>query len=1314
MKKNNQLDLLENANNLNIREEIDKYIIYWKWFIVGIIISFLSAYLYLKYTPVQYSASAYIMIKDNLKSGISDELKVISDLGIVGNSSTNNPENEIFIIKSRKIVGKMVDSLELNIRYLSDWGLKYTESYGNNPIHIVNRKDDPALSSIIQKGLSAITSEEKRIIYNKWLGNSHKVGIEKSLNLTQVERDWIKTHPVIPIGIDGNWPPIDYISDEGLHSGITADYLSLIEKRLGVQFKIVNPGLFKTMLNQLIDGEINVGVPISMSDERTEHLLFTRPFFITQRVIYTLDNTKNIQSISDLHGKTVAIEDGFFTMKQLQIQHPEIKLITFNSTLEALKAVSFNKADAYIGNQAVAEWLRKKEQLTNLQVIGNVSLGSSPQNFAVSRADKQWAPLAEILDKVLFNISIEEHSQIQERWLGNRSTIKQKIDLSRSERIWLDEHKTIRFTGDPNWLPYEAFDSQGNYIGIVADYLKIIEQKLSIKLDIIPTQSWSESVAKAKNGEVDIISETSDSDLNSLLGFTQNYITSPVVIVMNKNEDYVESITQINNKKIAVIKEYGYIPKIIKKYPELDLHIVDTIQEGLTDVSTGKVDALIATLAQASYHISELGIHNIRIVGRTEFDTKLAFGMSEEFSPLIPLFNRALNDISQKEKQDILNAWGKEKFALKIDYSSLIKVASIFLLVTAIFIYWNRRLAKEITLRTEAETQTRTLIDNIPLQIVVTTFNGQFLSANPQILSDYKISSDDIDKYNMSDFYNDIHDRDLIIRELSEKGEISQKIMVFKKLDGELRSMMISIMPISFQNQQALLTIAVDLTERLSFEQQLLEAKEVAESATQAKSEFLANMSHEIRTPMNAIIGFTELLDEQIKEPKLKGFVKTIQSAGHSLLLLINDILDLSKIEAGKVDIEKTASNPHELFSDLANIFMMNVRNKDLDFILEVDPNIPESLMLDTVRLRQILVNLIGNAVKFTENGYIKLRARTANIDEIHSKLNLIIDVEDSGIGIPEQQLKTIFNDFEQTEGQDQAQFGGTGLGLSISQRLTQLMGGTLSVESSLSTGSTFTVHLNDVDVASVQASSIIKSDQFVSNTVQFEPAKILVVDDIVNNRQLVHENFVGTELTILEAGNGLEAINMVEKHDINLILMDIRMPVMDGYQAAKKIKAIKNIPIIALTASVMKDQYQREKSKDFDDYLRKPVLRTDLFETLSHFLKHKIIDLDIQKSTKMDLSPSERTVLAEILKELDQQTSLWQAIHKTNNISEMENFAHNLAAIGERYNFKPIASYASQLMEKIDTFDIDGIKYTLDEFSVIYDNLQAEMKESY
>ena len=633
----------------------------------------------------------------------------------------------------------------------------------------------------------------------------------------------------------------------------------------------------------------------------------------------------------------------------------------------------------------------------------------------------------------------------------------------------------------------------------------------------------------------------------------------------------------------------------------------------------------------------------------------------------------------------------------------------MLILIIAIIIYWNRILAKEIGRRKELEAQTQTLLDNIPLQIIVMSFDGHILTANPQALHDYKVEKSQLSQFTIADFYEDPHNRRIISDELATNGQIDKKIMSFKQQDGTIKSMMVSILPIRYLRQRAFLIISVDLTERLSFEQQLLKAKEIAESATQAKSEFLANMSHEIRTPMNAIIGFTELLNEQIKEPKLKGFVKTIQSAGHSLLLLINDILDLSKIEAGKVDIEKIASNPHELFSGLANIFMMNVRNKDLDFILEVEPNIPESLMLDTVRLRQILVNLIGNALKFTENGYIKLRVRTANSDKIHSKLNLIIDVEDSGIGIPEQQLQTIFNDFEQAEGQDQAKFGGTGLGLSISQRLTRLMGGTISVESTLSTGSTFTVHLNDVDVASVQASSPIKLDHFVANTVQFEPAKILVVDDIANNRQLVHENFVGTELTILEAENGLEAIKMVQKHDINLILMDIRMPVMDGYQAAKKIKAIKNIPIIALTASVMKDQYERVKSEDFDDYLRKPVLRTDLFETLSHFIKHKIVDLDIQKSTKMDLSPSERKVLPELLKELGQQTSLWQAIHKTNNISDMEHFAHDLAIIGERYNFRPITSYASQLMEKIETFDIDGIKYTLDEFSVIYDNLQAE-----
>jgi ABC-type amino acid transport substrate-binding protein len=215
----------------------------------------------------------------------------------------------------------------------------------------------------------------------------------------------------------------------------------------------------------------------------------------------------------------------------------------------------------------------------------------------------------------------------------------------------------INFTGDPNWLPYEAFDEQGNYIGIVAEHLKLIEEKLGIKVEIIPTKTWSESVARVKRGEIDVLSETNDSDLTTELTFTQSYVSSPVVIIMKNKVGHVEDINQIKQKKIALIKDYGYVPQLRKQYSDIVFTEVNTIQDGLIAVSTGEVDVLLATLAQASYHISDLGVSNISIVGKTEFSTRLAFGMSQKFSPLVPLFNRALNEISKDQRRDILQRW---------------------------------------------------------------------------------------------------------------------------------------------------------------------------------------------------------------------------------------------------------------------------------------------------------------------------------------------------------------------------------------------------------------------------------------------------------------------------------------------------------------------------------------------------------------------------------------------------------------------------------------------------------------------------------
>ncbi len=1304
----------------------------------------------------------------------------------------------------------------------------------NKKLLMAVTKDNAVLATILNKAMTAIPEAKKQMLQEKWFAYQSKQS-EPSIILNESQQQWLINHPVIRLGIDPSWPPYEFIDHSGQLQGISADVINLIEQRLGIQFKVTSQHSWAETLKKAKNHDVDLLISITKTADREHYLRFTDPFFTPLIGIYTRKDSTNISSLDDLKNKTVVIENQYFLHELLTKEYPDIKLLSVETTTDALKALSYGQADAYVGSQGAANWVAEKNALNNLNISPETDLGKSPLRLAV-RDD--WPVFQEILNKALSSITDAEMSTIRRKWLGTNSVGVNQLTLNASEQRWLDEHKIIRFTGDPNWLPYEAFDKQGDYIGIVAEHLKLIEQRLGIKVEIIPTQSWSDSIAKVKRGEIDVLSETSDSDLKSHLTFTQDYITSPVVIVMNKDENYVEGVNQIKHRTIAVIKEYGYVPEIINKYPDLGLHIVETIQEGLTAVSTGEVDALIATLAQASHHISELGINNIRIVGKTEFNTKLAFGMREEFKPLIPLFNRALNTINQSEKQRIFNDWGKQKFAEKIDYGLLIRIATLLLMVIAIIVYWNRKLAKEIALRKELEAQTQTLIDNIPFQVIVTSLKGHVLTANPKALTDYKIQENEIDRFNILDFYHHPDDREVIVKELAENGKVEQKIIPFKTLDGTSRSMMISVMPVFYHHQNAFLTIAIDMTDRLEMESalqaaknkitrenQLLksimsstddlifykdknsnyiggnlafckfmgktekdiighndfdlfnqeialgfiendmkvlknnairtneelvtaangdeiylltqkipflyENKEIgvlaisrdvtemrlaqlkAQQANQSKSEFLANMSHEIRTPMNAIIGFTELLDEEIEEPRLKSFVQTIQLAGNNLLSLINDILDLSKIEAGKFQIEKTPCNPHALFSELGDVFMMKIREKDIDFILDIDPVIPQSLQLDATRLRQVLFNLIGNAVKFTEQGSVRVKAYTDNTDMIHSKLDLLIDVEDSGRGISEDQQQLIFQAFEQSSGQDTQKYGGTGLGLSISKRLVEMMGGEITLKSQLDKGSTFTIKLADVDIASLAIEADHKKSPF-SSLIGFLPCKVMVVDDIADNRDLLLALLADTQIQIEEAVNGLEAIslakqNLTKQQPFDLILMDIRMPVMDGYQAAEEIKSFSSVPIVALTASVMMDEFERVKSSHFDGYLKKPVHKIDLLDKLSEFLPSEEIVLP-ESTRQQRLTDSELKCLTEILNGLDKLIEEYNAISKTNNISEIKAFANALLEITKQYPVMVVDDYAKQLITDIDSFDIAAIKRSLK----YYPQLIQQLKENH
>lgn len=380
-------------------------------------------------------------------------------------------------------------------------------------------------------------------------------------------------------------------------------------------------------------------------------------------------------------------------------------------------------------------------------------------------------------------------------------------------------------------------------------------------------------------------------------------------------------------------------------------------------------------------------------------------------------------------------------------------------------------------------------------------------------------------------------------------------------------------------------------------------AEEQAEKASQAKSIFLANMSHEIRTPMNSIIGFTDILSDLITESDYRYYIEAIRTSAGSLLSLINDILDISKVEAGKMELETAPMSLDELFAEMKTIFSGKVDEKGIALITEVDSSVPAVLELDKTRLRQIILNLTSNAVKFTHKGAITIRAAAQK--EKESSIRLSITVEDTGIGIKQDQFDQIFGAFNQARGQKFNEYGGTGLGLAISQRLAGLMRGEIAVKSTYGTGTVFTVTLPGVKTS--EETALIRETRALvePETIQFRRSRILIVDDMKVNRNLLKLFLKKENLLLLEAENGIEAITQTLDNKPDLILMDMQMPEMNGYECSRTLKNnadTQDIPIIAITASVMKED-EDLALQYCDDILAKPVVRKELYTKLTEYI---------------------------------------------------------------------------------------------------------------
>ena len=510
-----------------------------------------------------------------------------------------------------------------------------------------------------------LTPEEK-----SWISLAEKQIGEKvtKVALNPDEQAWLNKHPVIRVHNEKDWPPFNYF-EYGSPQGLSIDYMNLLAEKLGIKIEYVTGPSWNEFLGMVKRKELDVILNIVKTEDRMKYLLYTEPYIRNPNVIVSSQENP-FETIEALFSKTVAFPKGFFYEEVLTKSFPQIKRLPVEDTLASMKAVMFDRADAALGEAAVMRTLINKNLLTGLQISGEVNIGDPDLTNLRFGVRNDWPLLQSALMKAMAAITPQEMNQIRQKWLvidkrqidekdvslAETAAGKPTIPLSAAESAWLAEHKKIRFTGDPDWLPQEAFTSEGQYVGIVADILDLVEARLGILFERVPVKTWTEAVRLAEAAEVDVLSETTSSERETMT-FTEPYLAFPVVIIAKQGTQPITDPGALKGKRVAVVKGYGYVIPFRRRYPDLDYVVVETVRDGLMQLSAGEVDAFLSAAPTAFHLMSELGLTNLRIIGSTGLSIDLGFGVRKDTPVLVSILNKALAGITAEEKLKIRQKW---------------------------------------------------------------------------------------------------------------------------------------------------------------------------------------------------------------------------------------------------------------------------------------------------------------------------------------------------------------------------------------------------------------------------------------------------------------------------------------------------------------------------------------------------------------------------------------------------------------------------------------------------------------------------------
>ncbi|WP_338328922.1 response regulator [Aeromonas salmonicida] len=981
----------------------------------------------------------------------------------------------------------------------------------------------------------------------------------------------------------GGWGPFQHW-DGKVPTGFSVELMENLASKLAYRIAWQVYPDWKSMYADTCRGELDILLDAFNSEVR-HCITYSLPYYTSPTVVVVRQDSALFRDVSRLHSASIAIEKGFLTEKLVKLHYPKVTPRLFLDTRSALLAVEQGRADAYIGNLHVANLFI--EHHPELTVVAQSPLLMETLHLGVASQNKT---LSTRLNTAIQALTVEARSELEKRWLGESLEPNfmghSNFLLRPDERAWLSTLPPLKLGLRPCWAPFSYHDEEGSSVGLMADYLKLLQEKLGLAYSDMSVQSWPDLQQLLLHHDVDL-SVLPARIIERLVGWhsSESFASFPMVLVTARGSHPIGDLSDLAGKRL-LLTDSMLIPQLRALVSDLKFTTTRNANEGLARVAAGDGDAYIGNLVVVSRLITEQFDELLHIAAPTPFKDELAVAVREPYARLLPLVNRVLTSMSDKEKRQIRNSW------LALNYSEGIP--------------WQKLM---LTL--------------IPVGTGVTLF-------------------------------------------------------------------MLALSIAYWRLRQEIL-------HRRQVEEALARAKEIAEHAASKKAEFLATMSHEIRTPMNSIVGMAEQLSFTSLDLEQRQMVAIINRGAEGLLQLIGNVLDYSKLDVGKMALAPSSFLLRELIDSVLTMISSEVQRKGLQCYLRVDDEVGARFTGDVLRLKQVLFNLVSNAIKFTERGFIELSIKLEA--QTDGEQRLLIGVQDTGIGMSTETQARIFSAFEQADGATTRSYGGTGLGLSISHTLAELMGGELRLESAPGLGTfiglsvtlplelrreydstlmglrafmaledgklrhTLRLHLLSLGVQTSderQGADLLFVDgadlsepcisvaplgnalgyqlregrywlnsnpltwqavrevcyrqlgqgkQLLPDPIPVEPAsrplpyRLLVVEDHHLNQVLVQRQLKQLNLVCDLAENGQQALAMLAQHSYDLILCDCQMPVMDGYDFTRQVRTVEGLarlPIIAMTANVMPEQAQRCLTAGMNDVLGKPVLLDGLRQMLT------------------------------------------------------------------------------------------------------------------